>query len=573
MPDFNLNQWLTDNGYDAPDDLSLQADDYWGGQYDQINPIATIDNFWNSDSADPVMAHMYWWASNNPAADFSSEEDYNNAFASQLFMTLFNSASVEAQEEFVSFWNAQDDSPNIYFNPPTDEWHEDYGGFNENDVAAAASWWGQEYGADLDGIELFSGDSLVFPMEELVEQMTGSSSPIHDYIDAYGYEAWQNLVASEEIQADAYNLDAQTITDRYLSDIANFRDQSDQLKDAYEATVESDLATNQARGLSFAGRRGFGSGMSLKGLNAQFDALETGVATSTEVTNAEQSLLQEQWDTYMESIFDGFNAEAESNFNQLLNQLNQFVQDYNLDVADVFTNEQESDIYNLLAQMAGFEGMMPPMGGTGWTNLGDAWEGMGGCVDPTSGNFGVICPSDSMNAGQCVPNSAACDSDLSGSGGGGGPDTQEEFCNDPNNFGHPDCITDDWEWWETEDPYWNNPDHQWTTHPWNHGIAGPGGEPGCQGLECFQQNADWCNSQGMEACPLNSDYPFACIPPGGNVDGNHCMKPEPYDYEDLSDPPDPNEAQNEMDFIGPYDIDIYDDSDWALNDDYIDGWS
>jgi hypothetical protein len=51
------------------------------------------------------------------------------------------------------------------------------------------------------------------------------------------------------------------------------------------------------------------------------------------------------------------------------------------------------------------------------------------------------------------------------------------------------------------------------------------------------------------------------------------MKPEPYDYEDLSDPPDPNEAQNEMDFIGPYDIDIYDDSDWALNDDYIDGWS
>tara|TARA_R110002020_G_scaffold443766_1_gene655047 strand:+ start:23819 stop:25525 length:1707 start_codon:yes stop_codon:yes gene_type:complete len=568
MPDYDIEQWLIDNGIDAPEELSNQASDYWGGQYDQVDQLMTWDTLFAGDTADVVMAHMYNYTQENEG--FTDED-----FAEELFQTLWATAPYDSQAAFVTEWNQSGNDIIISDNFDVDE---------------VAAYWAQSYGSDISGTSMFDQSVLSGAFDDLTATISGGEDGegglIQSYINTYGYDQWMALVESEQSQEDIQNQTSQSYTDALLNQSEQFQTNADNLQETYQDTAEAVRTREQATGLTSAGRSSFGGGIDLEILNAQIDALESGQEGATELEGMQQELLSQQWDDYMEGTFSDWQDEAGVNFDVLLTELNNAMSTYNEQVASGFSDQAEADILAMLGGLANAGAITPPTGETGWSNLGNLgnwWANEeGGCITG-DGNFGVVCPD-----GSCSEYLSGCATDTDsnndddgtgdgtggntggGTGGGGGDDynpdnnSQEEInCMDSENQYHPDCIF---------------PHPEFDFNHWFECYNDPNCEPDEQGSGlndeetlAWYEDHSACYLAGQLACPPGTDAAqqgSSCYNQGEDPElvCNMTTEQQHSDDDFLDDTPD-----DDLDTGNDFDPneDIYDDENWDLDQ----GWS
>jgi len=464
MPEFDIDQWLAENGYtdtdgdgipDGGGDISTQGSDYWSGGYEGISGMFTVQDLITGSGADPVVESMYEWAQANQG--YSDEE-----FAQELFIQMYNASSEEAQQEFVNTWN----------NNYADEWVDTgQAGYEITDNAsllAAAGIWADNYGSALAGQGFFPPDAMDFDFGSATGLIAGEGGLLDQYNAQWGADAWNNMYQQAALLDEDYALEAQQIENDLLHQLQGLEIAAGGAKKQYSLLQADVLSGEQARGLTRTRRGLEGNNVDLGVLSAQLQGMHNQAEGAVVTTDMNLDILNTEWDNYLSNLFQEFEVNADTEFAQLITDIDDIIDAYNEAVIDE-TDFQESDIWNSIAGILNAGGMIPPTEGGGWENSGQGWM----CITD-SGNFGVLCGSDTENEGSCVSHTDECGSTLEGEGdddddvyqsceeqglitcgggqlagqcvqdaadcdvpGGTGPD-----CSDPSNQGEPECMGD-----------------------------------------------------------------------------------------------------------------------------------
>jgi len=425
MPDFDIDQWLAENGYSNPGDISEQGSDYWDGQYDDISGMFTVGGLLTGAGADPVVEQMYMWAQANNG--YSDQE-----FAEQLFVTLFSSASNAAQEEFINTWN----------NNYADEYHDTnnpaYQITSGGDLSAAAAMWADNYGSSLAGQGFFPSDAMDFDFGSMQGLITGDGGLLSMYNTQWGTEAWDTMYQQASLLDSDYALEAEQMQNQLLEQLEGLEIQAGGAKEQYSLLQADSLSQEQARGVTRTRKGLEGNTTDLGVLSAQLSGIHAQATGAGETTEMNLDILQTEWDNYLANLFEEFSVNSDTAFAELIVDIDDLIDTYNQSVIDE-TDFQESEIWESLAGILNAGGIIPPTEGGGWENSGMGWM----CITST-GDFGVLCGAGYSNEGSCVNTYSECTEAPESDPGGDDdvpPGQEEGQCVYPTACGtYPDCY-------------------------------------------------------------------------------------------------------------------------------------
>ncbi|QDP66927.1 MAG: hypothetical protein Unbinned4409contig1002_28 [Prokaryotic dsDNA virus sp.] len=445
MPEFDVNQWLEENGYDTGEDASSTLGDYWGNSDYNIDGLLTVDQMLQADSADPLAQSMYQWTLENP--EYTGEE-----FAEEMFNVMWASASQSAQTEFVNTWN------NWAFDHPDADTISIFDG----DISGAAAQWASMYGSEF-GQDAFFDPSI---NDINANMQTGMSDLIAEYNAEFGLNAYQTLLDTMDLEEADFASRSEDITQSMLEQLEGLDIQAGSAKEQYSLLSKKDLSAQAARGLSKKRKGLVSNNLDLKKLRLQLEGMSIGRNAAIELEEQNQDLLNTEWSNLLSSTFSQWDTESDLAFSDLLLDLDALVDTYNQAIIGA-SEEESAMLYDQLSGILQSGGITPPSTGTGWDD-NDLNDGM--CVT-TDGNIGILCGMDTGSPGVCVMNIDQCNASeeeddeeyyfeeeegtIVDDGtsypteepcwDGSSPDADGNCppfvdCSDPVNQGHPDCI-------------------------------------------------------------------------------------------------------------------------------------
>jgi len=403
--DFDLDQWLIENGYGNPGNVSDQVSD-WTQTMDEAEQFQaaddvvgaygepTIFNFGallTGATGDTVTNEMYQWAQSNP--DYTDTE-----FAEQLFLSMFWNAEEIAQVEFVNTWNE------MYEFEITQEGGIWLGGGSDSDsnlgvnIEEAAAYWATQYGSSIAGTEMFG--SGVQMTEYFGEMQANIENAIDSFNAEYGEAAWQSLDTEADLISEGFQLQSQGLVDSLLGQLEGIDIQAGGVRDTYSLLGKKSKSEQSARGLHKRSRGLLDeNNLDLQQLTHQLTALDSAVEGAVDAEALEQDLLNLQWDDQLTDMFLNFETQSELAMQDLTFDIDGFVDAYNNALAGE-VDFQQSQIWTTIQGIISQGGIAPPPS-EGWTSLG------GDCITPLGG-WGIMCPPGSNNQGSCMSDLSDC---------------------------------------------------------------------------------------------------------------------------------------------------------------------
>ena len=315
--DFDLEQWLLDNEYTNPGDISEDMGSWTGDELvvDGINEIWDTGMFHLFDAvgeADPVVTDMYEWALNFYNPDDGTWNINGTEFAEQLFMSLYNNASGDLQTDFVNVWNnnyADDDSVPQLTDPDS--------------IQEAAEYWAGMYGGLFQGEEYFSSGSLAPDFATMLAGIEGAAAT---YNAEWGGDAWTEMTQMAQTGTSDYELQYDGIIQDYLNEVDGLEIQSGGIRSQYDILRDKELSEEAARGLRRK-RRGLqdSNSINLQQLNNQLQQLDIAWDANVEQAEGSQELLMMQWEDYLTSMYDTWNADSAMDYETMMNTMDTFV--------------------------------------------------------------------------------------------------------------------------------------------------------------------------------------------------------------------------------------------------------
>ena len=369
-------------------------------------------------------------------------------FLTELFMQLFLHSSIEDQTQFADYengswqeWAGQfqntnaDTGPggttppsmNFYFNQPTE------GGGNTGDCGAqygpegtqwenelqneswttcvqglteTAQWFGQQYGYSFDAIaaSILDQTEITNQLSDLIgDGATGISGLIQEFNINYGDLNLDVLMANAAAKAATFQYQADQST-------AQYEGAKNEISIAGESLTEEfgRARTIEGRQKSARGARGKSPSLLEGGINSsvlmnELNGLANYSLGITDTYGMQQDIFSDAFNDYMSDIFDPASSEYQIAYDELLNQIDIMIDDYNQEDVMGFVNDQENQIWDMLNLLTSQDIVpMPGSSTDNWTEYGDestCW------ADDANGNPvpGVLC-----GDGSCAPEASMC---------------------------------------------------------------------------------------------------------------------------------------------------------------------
>ena len=411
IPDFDLDQWLIDNGYGDSfvDGITVgeEMSDYTSADgTDPITDPDTVSDLWTIDSVSGnpfavggIEAHMWQWMQNNPTAG-------NELFGAELFTQMFLSANPGAQEDFIENWNDSFSDAQIEFT----------NSLNAGDIAMMATQWGNLYGPGINADIWFPENSGQSTNElgNLIAQIEAETALFNDqWLDGTG--GWDALVgeaiATGETQFQAA---ATKLLDDYNNQVKEIQQQGAKAKSDYGFASDAWKSKEASRGVHKKRGNFLEDGsVDMKKMRNTIKGLNTAKDYNVDQYEVNTAMNQNDWEAYLSALFGvgGYEGNYNLAYQGLLNQIDSWVATYNTSVGED-AQDQFSQMWEFLDSLSLQGGILPPTGGgfddQYWWQDQDTWEGdwddeaLGGnCVLP-SGSYGIWCNEATDYPNMCV---------------------------------------------------------------------------------------------------------------------------------------------------------------------------
>jgi len=418
MPNFNYQSWFNAYGYDNQyDDLGTEISSYLGEEFhlsgDDGNPtfpVSEVENVGDYlEASGPVFNNMVLWAGENSSA--TGEE-----FATELFMQMFLNSDQAAQESFMNYWNnanwGEDNIPNFNLQYNEDNtW--DTGAFDVNDddmydnLLNIAQHWGDAYGSESFGDwsnnlgdTLYSQGLTDSSEADLVDDFGATilniNQAIEDFHAEYGDNAYAEMMTQAAAESEVMYAQADEMEVELESQLQGLAHEYESLGESFRRQGTKEKSEEAARG--YTKKSGFYGDRTadLQTLYNQMEGVQVQEDLAVDVYDTSIDLMEEQFNDYLATLNAQYGADWEANFNELINSIDNYVDDYNSSVYGESQEEQSwwSDVIGDIASMGG---SAPPLEGT-WEE-----EGFGACL-LADGTPGFPCPN-----GTCVSSAAQCE--------------------------------------------------------------------------------------------------------------------------------------------------------------------